>query len=631
MEDPLEGLAQTRARTSSQQDQHCARRTAQNTNAQKQRNKNKETKTLQAAIKKNNKHDIAAAIDAIRRNSSASWLNSLTLALGTINTKNASSALDVLSIYESPNGLSAKEHRSILGYKSIVQALVSVSHESEKLDFWKSNKITKLWRIFSYIESQSIFTRNAITKAAKNTPTKPVFMLANPTVELPGSNGAASVSLQLNHESLVDAAELVLRITLHKEDTQTQDNKLTPQTPYEDPDFGKLLTYTLAWHRFDHLWRQIQYEDWTSARQDDHGFTWEPTNKLQFIQREIGNYRERMYLQQITFSDNFTTKATAHKRAKLLDRIARSLTPPRPGKTWDLGLDIDALRELVGSNHHELARLSYARRRFLSPLISSDFSKELEVRHALRELALALHIQNQRSIKENKEPHNLVFLVTRHRLSEIISKTTRIDVNFCAARLDEMVFSAQRKNLEIWDQPLISIDSNRLLLVPSIITSAHPIRTIEHLASSRSKSAFDPRGSHFEGMICSRLEELTQSPVENGIQFIAKDGRQVEYDLFLYWQKHLFIFELKCLKQTTSPVDDYGALEEIEYAEDQLERRLAILTNEWPLLRSKAKRLQLPEAPPRACPQIRARGGWRRYGPSPGSWRRASHSASPTT
>ncbi|MBZ4373523.1 ATP-binding protein [Corallococcus sp. AS-1-6] len=34
-------------------------------------------------------------------------------------------------------------------------------------------------------------------------------------------------------------------------------------------------------------------------------------------------------------------------------------------------------------------------------------------------------------------------------------------------------------------------------------------------------------------------------------------------------------------------------------------------------------------AQPRPCPQIRARGGWRRFGPSPGNWRRASRSASP--
>ncbi|MBZ4335066.1 hypothetical protein [Corallococcus sp. AS-1-12] len=486
-----------------------------------------------------------------------------------------------------------------------IAAMMSFLREKlDSLEFWKQSRLTRIWRLACYVETQSIYARRtlgeqAIAQGAFN----PIAAIQSNQHVL-GGEGAGTVSVDLALESVVDATEQVLRLMFHRSSDSAGGFEII--SPYLEQDFRSLITISSTWRRYVDLWNRIKFSGWLPSHRPE-GVVWEPPSREDYMRGEVGNVRERLYVQQAFVPYIVRPVSELEAARKKMSDLVSSIVIPEPGVTWGLNVDFEALRGLMSLNRYVEATEVYVKRRHLGAILNAisdrtgiPWDKRMAIMRALHVLAEGLQDVAQHNLErsDNADWAKTVVAVDKKKLTNLLASATGIESEVCGRYVDGVVFNEKRKGLELWDQHLIPIDSERVVLIPSIVTMAHPVRTIEHLASELSNRMFDVRGTPYEKSVAERLAHLTGATVARGIKFGASDGREVQYDVAVFWGGHAFLLELKCLKWVTSPVDEYGAREEIDRALGQVERRRRLLRTDWKQFCAKANNQDLPTEPP---------------------------------
>ena len=148
----------------------------------------------------------------------------------------------------------------------------------------------------------------------------------------------------------------------------------------------------------------------------------------------------------------------------------------------------------------------------------------------------------------------------RKELVRIVSKAAKLDVSKTELLLEFLTF---RKNGQtLWSQPLVEVESDKLLLPFSALHQANPLYVLECWLPMLSLDV-GSKGNPFEREVRNSLSEGECSPAirdifsvfEDEITFFpnCKGERNEEIDLIFLVNKTLFIGEVKC---SVVPVED---------------------------------------------------------------------------
>lgn len=458
------------------------------------------------------------------------------------------------------------------------------------LKHWTHSRKTRTLRVAAFLESQHYIAEDMLTKcSAESGFFNPEGMAHAEVKTLTG----ISSNLQTAIDSRVEATDLILRYDAHVYRDQDW-GELDPATMvYADPDFHSLLILSELWRVHQDVWASVVYQRHGVTTIADSTVVIGPRNLEEFKRSAAGVYRSRDIDAGLIAIDLVASSIHSSDTSHRLKSIARSIDVPKAGEVWDAIVNTKALAEAssaTAQSRHcwlELERLHF------QPVIEDkllvgpagaavEYLQWDRVLDTLRVLARAFAIAVRTQVSE---PGGVEFLRTAHvvRVCDLVRVLCQSCVDVDASTVERCVhlltFSAARKKLELWDQPLLPYGEGLLIFLPHLVISGNPCRVLENFIDEWRTSDFDRRGTAFEKEVAARLVGLKRMVVESKV--FLRNGNQLEVDIVGVWEGKILLFECKCLKSVYSPADDFRAREALQYGVEQLKLRRRAILDDW--------------------------------------------------
>jgi hypothetical protein len=165
--------------------------------------------------------------------------------------------------------------------------------------------------------------------------------------------------------------------------------------------------------------------------------------------------------------------------------------------------------------------------------------------------------------------------VSREELEGLLACALGISPKVVNAVVGALVFDPKRKNLEIWDQPLMPFGPN-VAISPALVSSGDPARAVENIARQWNSLLLPSRGHLFEKSIAEEFARHGVGRVVSG-----RKCQGTEFDFVWIWDGHVFLIEAKCFTMVIDGGDAHHAREEMEKAFAQLDVRTAFVREHW--------------------------------------------------
>ncbi|MDF2684290.1 MAG: hypothetical protein K0R47_5480, partial [Brevibacillus sp.] len=152
--------------------------------------------------------------------------------------------------------------------------------------------------------------------------------------------------------------------------------------------------------------------------------------------------------------------------------------------------------------------------------------------------------------------------------------------------------------LDLFSQPLVFVNSETVIFVPSIIEQMNISRIIEQHLSDQIID-ISAKGTNYEIDTISSLKKSNAIKVNTThVEFEAYDGKTVQFDLIAKFEDKIILVEMKCLSRPYSPKELKNKEAEIDKGIAQVKRRADILIHEWDKVRNLVN-IDLPEDHPK--------------------------------
>ena len=407
----------------------------------------------------------------------------------------------------------------------------------------------------------------------------------------------------------LEVLELIVRHALYVCNGHVSGEIDTTRSPYEDGHFEVHLRLAVLWRVIEKLEGMLRSGYWRVRMDEVDTLYLCPLDEKAEAVAAIGRRRESNYTDIRVASQLRYQARDLSISQKHIARMAHSLTIPNAGFSWDGTLDIDAYRSAVGNTQVRAATNTILRERVYEELAAKvalptnggklSWSIWFDIYEALWVLASAFASAISSQV-ENRDGHGcmrMTVLIEEALLIRVLCSTLSHGKETIRAALRLLTFSSLPIELEVYARPLMPMPDGHVLLSPVIFLTMNPRHLVELLADAASET-FDIRGTAFELLV----EQIFAGNkfglrVCRGLKVpSAIEGRELEFDLVVWWQRHLFLMEAKCLKAANDPVRLARARAVVDYSASQLELRRRVVIEEWPLFRKQMEAFDLPDA-----------------------------------
>lgn len=570
-------------------------------------------KKLKKGIDSKNIDSVAEAFGQLREIDSDNWLSAIYLSKAlTLNPlrEEFSETLELMiaatkKAYETQL-LTASEHdRLLLPLFDIYDASTTISSEFKKLSVWETPAVKAIYRVAAFLEDQSHLAANQIEDEIHNRGYFDSSLLLENTVET--QFGGAKSNLFHAYEENCENLEFILYNAMELFKPNFYGEIEPVNSPYNDVEFSKLTGYAAIWRSIKGLWEDVKYRNWKPIFPDSTNpniRVYVPEDKEEYLRCVTGWVRIEQYGTERQHNESIKNDKK-RDTTDFVEVLSKSINLPNLNESWDGQIDTNLLKK-AANQKDDFYESALSTRGFyyeqllsevvlLSPNKPISWEKYWNASKALKALAEVLQeaVKNQVPGFEEGNELRKVILVNESVLENIIYESTGMEMEDCYSVVYALTYSPEFGELEIWDTPLIRVDSQRVLLVPELIKMGDPIRAAENIISQWNKHLLDKRGNLLEKDLYeffSKQKGIRSQP----LTFKTNEGSEIQCDLVIYWEGYLLIVEAKCTKQIFTAADFYRAKTRIQDAIEQLEiRRDAIMQN-WDNFRKSAPNLELP-------------------------------------
>jgi hypothetical protein len=185
-------------------------------------------------------------------------------------------------------------------------------------------------------------------------------------------------------------------------------------------------------------------------------------------------------------------------------------------------------------------------------------------------------------------------------LDELVRQFSRLyhyDLEYAHDIISLFTFNNKvRGESDIFSKPLIFVGNNSILLCPTLIVQMNLERIIEMLALENNID-LSPIGKQFEQKLRNILSFVPIINVNtNKVEFVAYDGKDVEFDFIGTFDDYLLLFEFKAVVTPYSDKRLHSNEEMIQGGIEQILRRSKIIQKDWDKIRRMCN-IRLPEKP----------------------------------
>lgn len=419
----------------------------------------------------------------------------------------------------------------------------------------------------------------------------------------PDNNPNVIISAVDNFEGLLEYYDTLIRYLYYK-----KNEELDTDSPIEHGDIThlhipsfELITHITAQRViYTVLWEKFKYSQWQLGivkNGDEKVYVLEPKNKEEFRQHLIAGMRRNYILMSHLFK--YQDISVAKKSHQVLSDLSNSICLDNINSLYTLSKD----KFIIATNHCRILLEAYKQnthefylRNSVKNITTEDILKCYEF---LRTLADCYEM----ALNKNFEQENMVHykyltpIVSVIELSKMFSDLYDIKKDYALKIIKLFIFDQKVKGeSDIFSKPLIYVGKDSILFCPILVQQMNLDRIVEMLFLEN-KVNIAPIGKEFENRLRFLLKMVPSIQVNtNKVEFLAYDGRNVEFDFIGKFGEYLLLFEFKALITPYSDKRLYLNKEVICEGVEQIIRRSAIIQQDWDKVRSMCN-IDLPDKP----------------------------------
>ncbi|WP_027365561.1 YecA family protein [Desulfotruncus alcoholivorax] len=417
------------------------------------------------------------------------------------------------------------------------------------------------------------------------------------------NNPNVRISAVDNFEGLLEYYDTLIRYLYYK-----KNEELNMDSPIEHGDIThlhipsfELITYIAAQRViYTVLWEKFKYSQWQLEivhNGDEKIYVLKPKNKEEYRQHLIAGMRRNYVIMSCLYK--YRDDSIVKKSYQALSDLSGSISLDNINSLYELNRD----KFLTATNNCKIILKSYIQytyefylRNSVKNITTEDILKCYEF---LCTLADCYEMALNKNFDQENMAHYKYFtpIVSIVELSKMFSGLYDIEKDYAQKIITLFVFDQKVKGeSDIFCKPLIYIAKDSILFCPTLIKQMNLGRIIEMLFLEN-KVNIALIGKEFENRLKSLLTKVPSIKVNtNKVEFLAYDGRNVEFDFIGTFGEYLLLFEFKALITPYSDKRLYINKEVICEGVEQIIRRSAIIQQNLDKVRSMCN-ISLPEKP----------------------------------
>ncbi|MCM3217772.1 SEC-C domain-containing protein [Niallia taxi] len=404
-------------------------------------------------------------------------------------------------------------------------------------------------------------------------------------------------------EAVIEIADTLFRF-LYFKSGKSKENPVSEHkniSPYYIKSFEQILHLSHQRNSLVDMWGKFKFREWKIEKLRKNGtvhHVFIPNSEDDFKKERIGVnralYRYHINVQQSN-----------------LKHFKENQTAIEDMYTLSTNLDVDDIQNLFKLEKSEYFKVNVYLRNLLNGQLSTlddiyrdqekdgiRISDTIKVLEYLFTIAMIYRDAVLKAFNEDdtSQYKKLTPMIDKENLIYQLSNLYGYNIGIAEKLINIFIFSS-KPLLDVFSQPLIHAGGDKVIFCPILILQMNTVRTIEMLVAKWNKNISD-KGTTYEAELRSILSYNPHIKVNtNKIEFKAYDGRDVEFDFIGTFEDHLLLFEFKHLQVPYEDKDKKEALGTIDFGIEQVNRREAIINNDWEKIKEKCS-FELPEAPP---------------------------------
>lgn len=437
------------------------------------------------------------------------------------------------------------------------------------------------------------------------------------------------VSVSDSFESMLESIDEILRYLYFKfgksfSDTVTEsDMSIELIRPYENAVFEMYFHIAAQRYLLCRLEEGIRngyysFSGFSKDANDFNVYVFSLENDEKYRARSLGIFRREYQARRYSVSD-FSNKEcldSAYKKIPLLaDKLINNQTKE------------NLLLSLVDF-HPETDELMVAEgvskvKEHVCELLTKEYYFEQEVRgvkirdliityNYLNTLAEIVFCASSQMINETEQVSLMkqLCLVDISYLAEELSRIHQFDIGYSTKLIQRFIFQEKNnKDDDIFAQPLLKISKTQVVFSPALIDQVNLDRVIERQFLRYDKDVSEV-GHVFEHDFVQTLKngysissiDFQRKTIpnfavnDNKVEFVAFDGKNIEFDVIAVLGDYLILTELKAVMTSYDLCDLEKRKKNIKEAIEQLHRRADSVKYDWEKIREQSS-IELPEVP----------------------------------
>ncbi|MBZ6006841.1 hypothetical protein K1514_13160 [Paraclostridium bifermentans] len=419
----------------------------------------------------------------------------------------------------------------------------------------------------------------------------------------PDSNPNMLVSFEDNFEGLLEVFDMLIRYLYFKKSKDYKD-KIIPEhgdiTHIKIPSFELIINLSNQRNLLVKTWEKFKYSQWNVHMQKNDSqdvYIFVPKFRNEYKEYIIANNRRQYSLMNNLFNTKNINDILKSKN--IISKVSEAINKDEIETLFDISKeDYLCAKEMYEPiiNAYKLNMHQYYLKLNINGLKMEDIFSAFELLHVLAE-AYKESIYKHFNQEDNTWYKYLSPIIPVKYFIESLSKHYGFTKEYSSKIIKCFVFSGKIKGeSDIFSRPLILVNSENVIFCPILIQQMNLERIIEILISNL-KVNIAQIGIDFENKIKSILSCVKGIQVNtNKIEFLASDGRNIEFDFIGTFEDNLLLWEFKAL---TVPYSDKRHLEckkTIMEGIDQIKRRSRIIKSDWGKIKELSN-IELPNKP----------------------------------
>ncbi|PGU46925.1 hypothetical protein [Bacillus cereus] len=474
------------------------------------------------------------------------------------------------------------------GYVSLFYNLESNADSLTKCRFLERSLVEQIQMLLSFLQDQHNMYQRENQKKSKSIHTNFEKYISKTDYNKFGKENHIKISTAESFDAIVEIINVILPFLYYFKRDELEQNFEAPSkvSPYNDFPFEIILYISQQRWLLTDLWGKFKYSEWNihhdkTTETDEDIFIYAPKSdefaKANFYGISRLNYQ----------LNSLMSKNSIEEEEKI--RIALKKTKEFLKGNFDiekiLNINIDTYNSIKIISEKVIEVASKFIDKYYYQIQHHDINLK-KIFDFIEYMTTISIIMDNRINYENTEINGgfgfLTPIVSIEDLATSFSNIYNYKIEESKQIINVFIFGMpENRGKDVFSKPLVYCGNNKIIICPYLFTHLNVIKAIqEWIKQTGVKLA--QKGFEFEDEV---IQSLSSNPYikinTNKINFLASDGKNIEYDLIAEFDNNILLIEFKNMFYPYTDKEYSRSLNVVQEGIDQLNRREVIYNSDF--------------------------------------------------